>query len=201
MPGAAVLDGDERDPVERQLVDGPRRVLDVLPCRRLHDTRRGGVFARLDLPQLSIREHELAFEHHEALGAAAVDARVEHAPPLDGAGTHEDHRRREAAVDRHRWRQAALVAAGAGVHVERRDLDALNHHDALAVVERSGLHGWIRPLRAGHRPVDRVVDISFDDEEAGEPAGDLIVCRAMAVRVIPVRAWRMGLARATAPGS
>ena len=101
---------------------------------------------------------------------------------------------RAAAASRRR--QAALVATGTGIHIERRDLDALNHHDAFAVVEWPGLLGRVRTVLSGHRPIDRIIHVSFDDEEAGEAAGDLIVCRAMSVRVIPVRAWRVGAARA-----
>ena len=86
-----------------------------------------------------------------------------------------------------------LAAAGAGIGIDREDLDALDHHQALAIIVRPRLHAGIRTIAPGHRPIDRIVDIPFDDEKAGEAAGDLIVRRAVRVRVIPVRARRMRL--------
>ncbi len=125
--------------------------------------------------------------------------RVQHAPALDGAGPHEHRRRREAAVDRRRRRDAALAAPRAGIDVDREHLDALDHHQPLAVVVRPGLDARIGTIAPRHRTIDRIVDVAFDDEEAGEAAGDLIVRGAVGVRVIPVRAGRMRLRRRTRP--
>ena len=80
-----------------------------------------------------------------------------------------------------------------GIDVERRDFDALHEHQALAVVEWAGLHRRIRAFSPRHRLVDRIVDVAFDDEKAGEAAGHLIVGGAVRMRVIPVRARGMGL--------
>ena len=51
----------------------------------------------------------------------------------------------------------------------------------------------IRQLGARHHLVDRIIDVAFDDEKAGEAAGHLIVGGAVRVRVIPVRARGVGL--------
>ena len=88
-----------------------------------------------------------------------------------------------------------LAAARPGVGVDREHLDALDQHQPLAVVVRPRLDARIRTIAPRHRPIDRVVDVAFDDEEAGEAAGDLIVRGAVRVRVIPVRAGRMRLRR------
>jgi hypothetical protein len=88
---------------------------------------------------------------------------------------------------------APLTAVGGAtrVVVDREDLDPLNEHHALAVIVRARLHRGIGAGDPRHRAVDRIVDVSLDDEEAGESAGDLVVRGAVRVRVIPVRAGRV----------
>ena len=130
-------------------------------------------------------EHELALEHHELLEAAAVDAGIQHTPAFHRTGPHEHHRRREAAVDR-RWRRDSQRLTPRTFTIGREDFDALQHDQALAIVVRSGLFRGVRAVRSGHRAIDGVVDVAFDDQEAGESAGDLVVRRAVRVRVIPV---------------
>ena len=93
----------------------------------------------------------------------------------------------------------ALAAARSGIDIDREDFDALDHHQPLAVVVRPGLDARIGTIAPRHRPIDRIVDVAFDDEEAGEAAGDLIVRGAVRVRVIPVRAGRMRLRRRARP--
>ena len=167
---------------------------------RVAASTTGGVpaGAGLHLPELPVREDELALEDHEALRPASVDAPVEHAPSLHGSRTHEDRRGREAAVDGHRRPLPRLHPPWPGVDVHRLDLDALDQHQAFAIVVRSGLLTGVRPLHTCQRQVDRIVDVAFDDEEPGEAARHLIVRRAMTMRVIPVRARRMWLRRRAA---
>ena len=96
---------------------------------------------------------------------------------------------------------APLAAPRTGVDIDRGHLDALNHHQPLAIVVRPRLHARIRPIGPRHRTIDRIVDVAFDDEEAGEAARDLIVRGPVRVRVIPVRARRMRLRRRTGPAA
>ena len=148
VPRAAVLDLDQRDAVERQLIQRPDGVGDVLSRRGLETTRRALGFAGQDAPQLPVREDEVPFEHHELLEPAPVDARVEHTPALDRARPHEHHRRRERPVDRGWRRETSLTAPRTGIDVDRRHLHALNHHQPFAIVVRTRLHARIRPI--GH---------------------------------------------------
>ena len=97
--------------------------------------------------------------------------------------------------DRHRRPVRCRRDAGR-VEVDGRDDDALDEHEPFAVVVTAGRRRRIRSRGACHRRVDRVVHITFDDQEPGHSGRDLVVRRSVRVRVIPVRAWRLGLRRA-----
>ena len=172
-----------------------------MSCRVAGSNRRGApAFSPgQHAPQLAIGEHELSFEDHELLEPAAVDARVEHTPAFDRARTHEHHRRRERSVDRRRRRDPRLTSPRPGVGVDGEDLDALDDHQALAIVVWARLDARIRPIASRHRQIDCVVDVPFDDEEPGEAARHLIVRGSVGVRVIPVRAGWVRLRRSAGP--
>jgi hypothetical protein len=176
VPRPPVLDFDQRDPVEGQLEQRPRCVRDVLATGRLEAPGRPFLLTRQDTPQLPIGEHEVPLEDHEGLESTAIDAGVQDAPAFDGSRAHEHGRRRKAPVYGGRRSDAPLAAAGARIGIDGKHLDALDEHQALAVIVRTRLDAGIRALASRHRTVDRVVHIPFDDEKAGETAGDLIVC-------------------------
>ena len=150
---------------------------------------------------MPVGEHELPFENHERLEAAPVHAAVQHPPAFDRPRPHEYRRWRKAPVDR-RWRRdASLAPARTGIDVDREHLDPLDEHQPLAIVVRTGLDARIRSLSTGHRPVDRIVHVAFDNQEAGQAARNLIVRRAVRMGVIPVGSGGMRLHGAARPAA
>jgi hypothetical protein len=104
------LQGDERDPVQRQQVERLLGVFHLLAVHRLVGRGRGGsegrrrgalrALAAGRPPQLTRRLDVFPLEHHEALGSLAVHASVHDAPAFHGARSLEEHVRRVHAVHR-----------------------------------------------------------------------------------------------------
>ncbi len=188
----AVLHGNKSDAIERQLLKIQLGVLDVL-FRDLFEAPFTCITIALahHAPQAVLTLHILAVQHHETLGAGTVDATVQNSPALDSTRTHPHQPRfaRTIGCDE-RWKPQGVLLRP-GVEVQGLHEHTLEEDQPLAIVIRPGLCPGVWPWLAGHGGIDRLVDIALDDQEPGHAAGNLVVRRAMGMRVIPVCAGRV----------
>ena len=119
MNRLAVLLAHERDAVEGQLLQIQLRIFDILLADGLEPAHALLAFAfRHHAPDAIVFLYKLAFQHHEALRACAVDTAVQNAPAFHGPWTKPHNGRLVGAVHRGPRGESQGILACAGVDIK-----------------------------------------------------------------------------------